>query len=160
MPGAAHRNIGKPYQFKVSASMRRSKVEPGLLPPTAKPMEEQGGLGSIIQGQRVASKEEWRLAMALEAWGLNYRFQVPIRGGRSRRGGLVVDFVVYDPWEIAVQVQGQYWHTGIHGASETIESAQIRKVFGRLVEFTDQELGSMDMAKAAVMQKIIQGGGV
>ena len=40
-----------------------------------------------------------------------FQFQVPFGGGRSNRGGAVIDFLVPAPGgQLAIRVQGDYWH--------------------------------------------------
>ena len=36
--------------------------------------------------------------------------QTPILGGRSKRGGQVLDFVVYRPSPLPIEANGDYWH--------------------------------------------------
>jgi hypothetical protein len=92
-----------------------------------------------IQGKWCDSKEEYWVALALDKLKLRYRFQVPIFGGTFRRGGLVIDFVVWNPLPIAVQVHGEYWHPDSMGSDvERIAEGKIKSVYPRMVILVGQ----------------------
>lgn len=64
-----------------------------------------------VQGQMPDSKEEFYFALALERLELKFIFQFEIFDGRERRGGQVVDFLVYTaPLPTPVYINGEYWH--------------------------------------------------
>lgn len=64
-----------------------------------------------VQGQMPDSKEEWWCALALYKLQLKFDFQKHVMGGRSGRGGQVVDFWVYTvPRPTPIYIQGDYWH--------------------------------------------------
>ena len=42
--------------------------------------------------------------------GEDFDYQSPMMGGRATRGGLVLDFIFYNPPDLAVNVQGIYYH--------------------------------------------------
>ena len=69
--------------------------------------EEQIGL---IDGQTPDSKEEWWVYLALRKYGIRYRYQWQLFGARSRRGGMWVDFVDWNPRMTPLLVYGDYWH--------------------------------------------------
>jgi len=72
--------------------------------------EEDTGL---INGQQAGSKLEWRVSKALDALKLDYKYQLPIGGGRMFAGGFVVDFLVYThPLPTPLECLGEYWHGG------------------------------------------------
>jgi hypothetical protein len=71
------------------------------------PEEEQIGL---VQGRMPDSKEEWWAAQALWKYEVPFMFQFEIFSGKTRRGGLVVDFVVWNPMFTPFLVHGDYWH--------------------------------------------------
>lgn len=83
----------------------------------------------LIQNQEPGSKEEWWVALALWKLNLDFRFQVPVMGGRDRRGGFIVDFVVYNPMPTPVEVFGQYWHENQLGAGDNLRIAMLRDYF-------------------------------
>src|SRR4030043_1414668 len=65
----------------------------------------------LIQGMVPDSVEEWRVANSLTKFGWEYIYQASVMGGRSLRGGQVIDFLVETvPKQTALYVQGEYWH--------------------------------------------------
>jgi hypothetical protein len=85
----------------------------------------------LVQGQEPGSKEEWWVALALWKLQMPFSFQVPVMGGRDRKGGFIVDFVVYNPIAVPVEVFGNYWHEGDMGAGDSLRLALYRQYFGR-----------------------------
>ena len=82
----------------------------------APPPEELG----LIQGMMPDSKEEWWVAQALWKYKVPFQFQFQLFGGRSRRGGLIVDFVVWNPMMTPFPIHGNYWHKGeLSGGDKT-----------------------------------------
>lgn len=61
--------------------------------------------------QTFGSKWEENVYRALVLLKLEFLYQVPMYYGRTRRGGTVIDFVVQQPPnQIALFVDGPYWH--------------------------------------------------
>jgi len=75
---------------------------------TFQPYEEEP-LG-LIQGMMPDSKEEYWASQALYKYKIPFEFQFQIFGGTSRRGGLIVDFLVWNPMRTPFLVHGSYWH--------------------------------------------------
>lgn len=42
--------------------------------------------------------------------GIDFSYQSPLFGGRIERGGIVVDFMFHDPPDLAINVQGVFYH--------------------------------------------------
>jgi hypothetical protein len=42
--------------------------------------------------------------------GVDFTYQSPLQGGRMEKGGQVLDFLFYDPPDLAVNIQGVYYH--------------------------------------------------
>jgi hypothetical protein len=42
--------------------------------------------------------------------GIDFTYQSPLLGGRMDKGGFVLDFIFTDPPDLAVNVQGVYYH--------------------------------------------------
>lgn len=107
-----------------TASARRPFVsfhaEPILEPPEG-----------LIYGARPDSVEEWRVAVALWKYRIPFDYQVWVRGGRSVRGGQVVDFVLHIPYDVPLQVFGTHWHSGQLGADDQLQLAVVQAQFGR-----------------------------
>lgn len=107
--------------------------------------------GETIQGIRIGSKEEWRVAVALSKRNIEYRYQVPIRGGRSVRGGQVIDFVLQIPFPQPLQVFGEYFHPGELNSEERFKLAIIHQIFGRpAIILWGSKLASQSQADAAI----------
>ena len=41
---------------------------------------------------------------------LDFFYQSPFAGGRMQKGGLVIDFIFVNPPDLAINVQGEYYH--------------------------------------------------
>ena len=81
------------------------------------PEEEQIGL---VQGKMPDSKEEWWAAQALWKYKVPFEFQFELFHGRDRKGGLIVDFVVWNPRFTPFLIHGDYWHRGeLQGGDKT-----------------------------------------
>jgi hypothetical protein len=78
-----------------------------------------------------ATLNERVVATALEQHNLEFIFQASYFGGRTIRGGQVLDFLVYSPFEIGVQVYGDYWHTGQFSAEDRLKIAVLEQFLGR-----------------------------
>lgn len=74
-----------------------------------------------------ATLPEYNVALALETLELPFMFQVEFFGGRRIRGGQVLDFLVYAPFEIPLQVYGEYWHEGMLAADDQLKLNLIKQ---------------------------------
>ena len=45
--------------------------------------------------------------------GIDFSYQSPLMGGRIDKGGVVIDFLFLDPPDLAINVQGEYYHYGL-----------------------------------------------
>jgi hypothetical protein len=76
-----------------------------------------------VRGKR-ATSYEYNFASALDRYELGYLFQVSYWGGRSMRGGLVLDFLVFtQPLYTPVWVNGDYWHRGGRAQEDFLQQA-------------------------------------
>lgn len=131
----------KLFSFAKGGRQSVLKKKPtGTIPTVVDPKDQPP---FFIRGVKAGSKEEYWVSLALEkiekehGWGWDY--QVPIRGGRRRRGGNVVDFLVYTPvrWTI-LEPKGRYWHTGHREDQQEMRNLARDKKW-RLIEwFTDE----------------------
>ena len=78
-------------------------------PPRARSIIPGALEAGIVQGKKASSYEVF-VAWALDVLGLNYTFQYAIGGGRSRRGGQMLDFVVWSAITWVLDVRGGVWH--------------------------------------------------
>lgn len=85
-----------------------------------------------IQGRQTGSINEYYVAKALDLIGLKYDFQQALRGG-YRAGGFVVDFIVYTPFPVPLEVYGDHWHTGSLGANNRYRLDVIESMYRREV---------------------------
>jgi len=44
--------------------------------------------------------------------GIDFDFQSPLMGGRLSKGGVILDFLFFDPPDLAINIQGIYYHYG------------------------------------------------
>lgn len=99
--------------------------------PRLLPAVDPIGVVKPIQGKMPDSVEEYRFSISLEKLDLRYDFQVPVFGGRSRRGGTIIDFVVDTaPLKTPVFIDGGYFHNQATAAKQDeIIRARIRQAF-------------------------------
>lgn len=102
-----------------------------------------------------ASNYEWRVAVALDKLGLPYMFQYEVLGGRTRRGGIVLDFLVFTvPLSTPVWVNGEYWHTGEQASEDKLVQALLAAnapgEFAEPVVLWGNQLQTLDDALSAV----------
>lgn len=96
-----------------------------------------------IRGVTAGSKEEMWISKALDRIqkqeGWTWEYQVPIYGGRSVAGGLVIDFIVHTPGrDTWISPMGKYWHTGIHEDRMDELNAALKKNVNYIAFFTDE----------------------
>jgi len=116
------------------------------------PKEEPG----LINGMKAGSIEEYRVAQVLWKMDREFRYQHSLFGGRSRRGGYQIDFLIegYPIW-IPLEVVGLHWHTGKRGAYDRFRYARIEKFLGHPVVFVyDFQLQNDEDAYKAVRDAI------
>jgi hypothetical protein len=97
----------------------------------------------------------WALLQA--GWKMEQiAYQYPIDGGRASRNGLVIDFVLFSPSAIPIQVGATWWHRD--SGEEGLEDARIAARFGRLpLRFFDQDVDTKAHALASVLREIGHG---
>lgn len=101
------------------------------------------------------SKNEENVYIALKNSKEPFEYQVPFFGGRSVRGGIVVDFIVHiAPKPVAIWVQGEYWHRR-KSTEDSFAMDRMRKAGYYPVELTEAETMTIDAASAAVKAKVL-----
>ncbi len=129
-------------------------VEP-LTPALQVNRSEEDEVIGIVQGVIPDSKNEWFVALALDKLGIDYIFQFSLYGGRSVRGGQVVDFVVFHPKALPVYVQGAYWHAIRSETEDLLKQAAAENYFGvKPVLLMEDETDTKEKAYQAVIEKI------
>jgi hypothetical protein len=78
-----------------------------------------------------ASLNEYNVAIALQNLELLFEFQVEYFGGRRIRGGQVLDFLVYSPLPVPLQVYGEYWHEGQMAADDQYKLNILTQAIGK-----------------------------
>lgn len=114
------------------------------------------------QGKPIGSVQEWRYILALEHYKLNYEYQLSVAGGRTRRGGQVLDFMVYtQPIWTPVSIVGAYWHSGENAQDDELRIYSLMREFKgmirRPVKIMDYELPDFDTALILVRRDMITG---
>ena len=108
----------------------------------------------LVRGKS-ATSNEYFVAAALDKLGIPFLFQVSYWGGRSLRGGQVLDFLVWNPLETPVQVFGEYWHSGLLGSKDRLKLAQLQMLFDvPIVILWGNETDSFQDALSAVREKV------
>lgn len=125
-------------------------------PKTPKPPET----GYQVQNKH-ASLYEWRVAKALDRLKLEYIFQQPIMGGRTLRGGFIIDFLVLTaPLPTPMWVHGEYWHVGKQQSVDDLQQAILRSAFamtyGEPVILWGEKLQTDEDAYRAVREALRQ----
>ena len=49
--------------------------------------------------------------------GIDYTFQSPLFGGRLEKGGVIIDFLFFNPPNLAINIQGVYFHYELGGGT-------------------------------------------
>ena len=69
---------------------------------------------TVVPEGWTGSLPEWQFYASLVELGYepneDFTYQSPLMGGRMDKGGLVIDFMFNDPPDLAVNVQGVYYH--------------------------------------------------
>lgn len=103
-----------------------------------------------------ASSYEYNFGMALEKFNIEYLFQVWYWGGRTVRGGQVLDFLIFTPFQRPVQVFGEYWHQGQMGSEDKYKLAVLEQFFQQEVLILwGPDVGTYDDAVKTVRNKIL-----
>ena len=100
-----------------------------------------------------ATSYEFYVALALDRLKLPYMFQYQILGGRVRRGGIILDFLVLvPPLSIPLLVHGNYWHRDEMSTQDKLEESIIRQMpeFGELIILWGTDVNTPEKAYASV----------
>lgn len=145
------------FKFKVPRKAAKLKVAYRTID---KPVKLEVELPALIQGRPPGSKQELYVAWALNKLKLNYKYQFSVKGGRSRRGGQVIDFMVYTlPLWTPVYVQGMYWHRDAKRNADKLKMNEVKVILrGRIkepLELWEEDLQSAEMALETVRREVL-----
>ena len=91
------------------------------------------------------SGPEWITYVVLQQLGKipdeDFTYQSPLMGGRLDKGGSVVDFMFKDPPDLAINVQGNYYHYGMGPETATrdiLARVQLASI-GVILIFIDED---------------------
>ena len=131
--------------------MRRSFVSTFEIPVIGQPTS------FTVQG-KTATSYEYNVAWALDKMQLPYMFQFAFFGGKSVRGGIVVDFLVLtSPLSTPVWVNGGFWHKGKRAVEDSYQQALLyfvaRGELNRPVTFWDEDCRTKEDALSAVRRE-------
>lgn len=113
-------------------------------------------VGYTIAGSD-ATDIEWRVAVVLERLGLFFIFQYALMGGRSRRGGIVLDFLVLtDPLSTPLDIRGEFYHQPQQRTEDDLglALAMSRGQFAPPVIIYGGELQTMEQAFSTVKREL------
>ena len=108
----------------------------------------------LIHGVTAGSWNEVYVAVALDKLRIPYTYQYQM-GFRNVRGDYRIDFIVYNPFAVPVEIYGEYWHTGQLGADDKLRLAIIEQKFNReTIIIWGNECDTPEKAEAVVKQRI------
>ena len=93
----------------------------------------------------VGSRPEWMFYANLIDLGYqpgdDFTYQSPLMGGRLDKGGLIIDFLFFNPPNLAVNVQGVYYHyeMGADNRARDIMARQSLAGQGITLIFVDED---------------------
>jgi len=96
------------------------------------------------------SKPEWMFYASLIELGYqpgeDFSYQSPLMGGRLDKGGVIIDFMFNNPPDLAVNVQGVYYHyeLGAQIKARDIFSRQSLAGMGITLIFVDEDYLEQD----------------
>ena len=96
------------------------------------------------------SNPEWIFYAALKELGYqpdsDFSYQSPLMGGRLDKGGIIIDFMFNNPPDLAVNVQGVYYHyeLGAQTTARDIFARQSLAGMGITLVFVDEDYLEQD----------------
>ena len=115
-------------------------------------------LPAVIQGKSVGSKNEARVAIALDKLRHNYIYQFRVFAQVGVRGDYIVDFLVLTtvPDSTPLEVFGNFFHSGQLGMDDKLRLAIIEQELDvqEVKIIWGNESDTLDKAQAAVRKEI------
>ena len=88
--------------------------------------------------------EEWGYAILTEFKKKNYisgfLYQWPVYGYYDLRGAIILDFLVFNPFETAVQIHGKHWHSGQLALEDQLQLEVLKQLYQAVVTFWEPEM--------------------
>ena len=116
------------YQYPTT---RRKKQDIRVLGPVDPPNSEDDEEMGLINDRKPGSREEWRVYKSLLKYKIEFQYQVSVYGGNRVLGGYTVDFVVFNPFPCALEVNGEYWHSADMRPTEQLKLVTLTAIFNR-----------------------------
>ena len=88
-----------------------------------------------------------------------FRYQVPVFGYFDLRGAIILDFLVYNPFETAVQVHGQHWHEGALGIEDQLKLQTLKQLYPVVCTFWENELEDIEMTRDILRKWLVLNAG-
>jgi hypothetical protein len=82
-----------------------------------------------VQG-KLATAPEYKISEALTTLDVPFTFQYSLWGGNVVRGGVLIDWVIYNPMARPMEHYESHWHSGALGADDKLRLAKIAHYFG------------------------------
>ena len=109
----------------------------------------------IVKGEW-ATKNEYNVSLALDYYEIEYEFHVDVLGGSAVRGGYVIDFVINIPWQVPLEVFGNYWHEGYLSDGDKLKLANIQDYYGVIpIIIWGNESDTPEQARDAIKDKVL-----
>jgi len=111
-----------------------------------------------------ASEQEERVYRVLvefkkKSYISGFLYQVPVLGYYDLRGAIILDFLVFNPFETAVQVHGQHWHEGMLGADDQLQLQTLKQLYPVVCTFWENELETYEMTRNILRQWLVLNAG-
>lgn len=143
------RPVAKPKAPKAKLKMVSDEGEPPMAP---------------IRGYMPDSVDEWRLALALDHYKIDYYYQYAIgggRGGKQFRGGQVIDFLVLTyPLKTPVSVENTFTHPKSRESQLKVQESNLRNHFKNQIKpivhvDTEKDTKTLRQAMAFVKKEFV-----
>ena len=139
------------FQYPTRRGARAERRNPIIGKPPKEPKEVMG----LIQGRTPRSMEEWRVAVALMRFKVEFQYQVRIKGGSTLRGGQVLDFLLFIPNPLPLPVFGDYWHRAQMKNQDRFKLAVLQQIYGVEPEILwGSELQTQEEATARIREVV------
>ncbi len=111
-----------------------------------------------IQGSD-ATDIEWNVSIALTRLDIPFMFQFQLGGGRTTRGGMVLDFLALTtPLSTPIDVRGNYWHQPQQRVEDDLQLALMNHYgkgrFAEPVVLYGSQLQTIEQAYSTVKREL------